>query len=342
MRRGIDRISKALSDSSDTWVLGFSGGKDSTALLLLFAVAASRVRKKRRVKVVYCDTGVEMPPARAFALDVLSKIKNREGFGSVEFESLVATPKVLDSYFYKLIGKGYPPPTNIFRWCTDKIRIRPVDRLVSRIVGGEKCVLSLGVRFGESSSRDGVLAKRRVKGEECVFSSSNSSAKYNFCPIHDYSVDEVWETIIKYEDVIGIRASSLLGLYRAASGECPLLADPMMPPCGAARFGCWTCTVVKRDKTAESLVIEGYPELLPLLEFRDWLSVLRNDSGQRWMHRRNGQAGPGPFKVSARRQILERLLQAEAEFGAQLISYGEVGAIMDAWEEDLRALGAAA
>jgi 3'-phosphoadenosine 5'-phosphosulfate sulfotransferase (PAPS reductase)/FAD synthetase len=43
----------------------------------------------------------------------------------------------------------------------------------------------------------------------------------------------------------------------ASNGECPIQIDTSTPSCGNSRFGCWTCTVVDRDKASEGLLASG-------------------------------------------------------------------------------------
>lgn len=331
MRRGLDRITSALSKQSEPWIIGFSGGKDSTAMLsLLIRSHIDGALPPKPIYILYCDTGVEIPPARDLTLRMLEVIRSK--YPSLA-RCVVAKPAVEDSFFVKIIGRGYPPPTNKFRWCTDKIRIRPVERAVSKF-GLTSYELLLGARLGESQARDKVLVARSTS-DEGYFNSANSHASRNFLPIYDYAVDEVWETIIQNEDVLGVHAAELLSLYHSASGECPLLSDPIMPPCGSARFGCWSCTVVSKDKTTESLISNGQENLRPLNDFRNWLNAIRAIPELRWPHRRNGALGLGPFTVGARKSILKKLRSAEKLSGHQLITDAEIHKIEELWAEDL-------
>lgn len=330
MNRGVDRILSALRKQAVPWVLGYSGGKDSSAVLvLLLRALRSRGFSNFPIKIVYCDTGVEIPPAQRLAKEVLSFVEINH---SDIVECCIAEPNLDDRFFVKVIGKGYVTPTNRFRWCTDKIRIRPVDRLISSFAFPKYEVL-LGARLGESHARDKMLSKRTTPNDG-YYKSANQGATRNFLPIFDYSVNDVWETIIENEAFMGVRASKLLGLYREAAGECPMVADPVVPPCGSARFGCWTCTVVSRDRTTESLVEHGYHSLAPLNAFRNWLSVVRDKEDWRWPNRRNGQPGLGPFTIFARRRVLARLQKAEIACGFQLIGANEVIRIRELWSCD--------
>lgn len=141
-------------------------------------------------------------------------------------------------------------------------------------------------------------------------------------------------------------------MYRnAGAGECPLVTDKSeAPSCGtsSSRFGCWTCTVIEKDKSAESFIESGYGDLEPLLEFRDWLKEIREDGSMRMATRRNGKLNfvadgrliPGPFTLDARRQILDKLVAMQEEVSLALISDDEISAIKKIWAEDLSNLSA--
>ena len=70
-------------DTNRPWIIGFSGGKDSTVLLMLVWIALQRIRQempfpfqlKRKVYVVCNDTMVENPIIANYVEDVLVKIQ---------------------------------------------------------------------------------------------------------------------------------------------------------------------------------------------------------------------------------------------------------------------------
>ena len=112
-----------------------------------------------------------------------------------------------------------------------------------------------------------------------------------------------------------------------ADGECPLVIDTTTPSCGSSRFGCWTCTVVQRDRSMEAMIENGQTWMQPMLDFRDWLSSTQDPAKKkniREHRRRTGriQYGEkdgkkkiiwGPYKLKVRQDILKRLLKAQTE-----------------------------
>src|SRR4051812_40615754 len=75
--RATVRIAEAYAADHDPWIVGYSGGKDSTALLkLVFQGLLRSPSHHKGVTVIYCDTGVEIPVASALAKTVLEGIRN--------------------------------------------------------------------------------------------------------------------------------------------------------------------------------------------------------------------------------------------------------------------------
>ena len=131
---------------------------------------------------------------------------------------------------------------------------------------------------------------------------------------------------------------ALVKLYRdAVGGECPVVIDPdAQPSCGSSsiRFGCWTCTVVDKDKSFRSHVENGFEHLIPMAEFRDWLKVFCYEPSNRMAERRNGAPGPGPLTFEARKTVLDRLLSLQSAVRKPLISQSEVEIIERIWSQD--------
>lgn len=259
----------------------------------------------------------------------------------------ITTPDIAQTFWVLLIGKGYPSPNQQMRWCTDRLKIQPTSRFIrDQVAENGAAIILLGVRKDESSAR-----RRRIEGYENQRESrlnphNDLAGTYIYRPIVDLTTDEVWELLASHPPAWGGDNSRLIKLYRdAAGGECPIvLSQEDAPGCGtnSSRFGCWTCTVVEKDKSLQGFVDSGNVQYAPLIEFRDWLRIIRNDRSLRQGRRRsgkitvaNGRLVPGPFTISARQMILERLQATEAAYGARLISDAEIETIQRIWAEDL-------
>jgi DNA sulfur modification protein DndC len=333
----ISCIQEEYQSSPHPWHIGFSGGKDSSTILKLTFLALMKLRDHDKdVKVLYCDTGVDIPIFRSLVEKTLNLVEQEAKLYNIPIKTEIAVPITQDRYFAKVIGKGYPPPTNKFRWCTDRLRIKPISRILQTTSSGANVVL-LGIRKGESLERDKTISKHET-GKDYYYRQSSNASTIIFAPIINYSTEDVWATIAYNPIPKSIDAVELMTLYRHSSGECPIIKDPKGSPCGKGRFGCWTCTVVRKDKAVQSLVEEGYTQLEPLLSFRNWLIQIRDNPAYREKKRRNGQNGPGPFTVKARKEIFFKLLEAEQLSGYKLLTQEEIVFIKECWEKDEESL----
>jgi len=330
----IDLIQSEYQRSNAPWIIGFSGGKDSSAVLMLTFLAAMKCKTpQREIYIVYCDTGVDIPIINDLVTKTLSNIQIEAKEKRIPLSVRVVSPPVKDKYFAKVIGNGYPPPTNIFRWCTDRLRINPVKAFLDSL-GGQERVILLGIRKSESVHRDNVISQYETGKQYYYRQEGSLSTTRIFAPIIDYSTEDVWATLAYNPVPYSIDAPKLMALYKQASGECPLIRDPKGTPCGSGRFGCWTCTVVRKDKSITSLVGEGYTQLEPLLDFRNWLFVVRDDLSYRLSKRRNGTNGPGPFTLEARKEILAKLIEAQRLSGYTLIDQPQLDYIDEYWRNE--------
>ena len=345
-------------DSDRPWIIGFSGGKDSTVLLTLVWMALVKLKNtipdykfKRKVYVVCNDTLVENPVITEYVFEVLSYIEKAALAQGLPVFVKQTTPKLEETFWINVIGKGYPVPNNSFRWCTDKLKIRPTSSFLREQIDeqGEAVVL-LGTRYSESASRERSMKKHEVKNQR--LSPHNVSPNtMTYAPIKNLLVGEVWFLINTFPSPWGFDNSLLFQIYSDATAddyECPtVVTTKEHKSCGQSRFGCWTCTVVNKDKSMSALIDNGKNWLLPLLKFRDELQNERNISSNRMPTRRNGQdavneegMNQGNYTPEYRYNLLKRLLEAQKEVQKErpklnLISHQELIAIQVIWNRDL-------
>jgi DNA sulfur modification protein DndC len=329
--KALSRITSAYLNDPEPWVVGYSGGKDSTAVVKLIFQSLIRLKRARKpVTVIYCDTGVEVPLASALARQALNDLELESAKHDLPISVRVLSPPAHESYWVKVIGRGYPPPTDKFRWCTDLLRIDPVTRFLESEDAGSATVI-LGVRESESATRSLTLAENQTS-DRFWRTQRGKQDRRLFMPILDYSIMDVWRVNLMLDLPHSLRAEQVADLYADASGECPTVRDVKGAPCGKARFGCWTCTVAKNGTTLRNLIASGHTDLEPLLEFRLWLERDRNNPRFRRTRRRNGMPGPGPMTLPWRRLALKKLLKAEGLSKLPLISTDELKAIRNEWQ----------
>ena len=145
-----------------------------------------------------------------------------------------------------MIGKGYPAPSNTFRWCTDRLKIKECKHLHQR--------QGLRTRRG----RNGTWKQKGRKqyqstGHEqsCNQGKSSLTPQHASTGIHILTVTRLYYggcmelSFAKYTtNPWGGNNRDLLAMYRDAdAAECPLVIDTSTASCGNSRFGCWVCTV---------------------------------------------------------------------------------------------------
>lgn len=308
------------------WVVGYSGGKDSTAVLQLVWMMLSRLPQEQRHKpihVISTDTLVENPVVAGWVSTSLATMKAAAEEQQLPIQPHRLTPEVDSTFWVNLIGRGYPAPRPKFRWCTERLKIKPANAFVRKVVreNGE-AILVLGTRKAESSVRRARMERTeaaRIREKLSPNESLPNSLIYS--PIEDWSNDDVWLFLMQSENPWGYDNRDLLSMYRGASAdnECPLVVDTSTPSCGDSRFGCWVCTLVEKDKSMSAMIQNDEEKewMIPLLELRDALDIA-DDRHLRDFRRMTGQvqlfhdrAIPGPYTAEARRDWLRRLLEAQ-------------------------------
>lgn len=312
------------------WVIGYSGGKDSTLTTMLVIEAISRLPKFQRGKKIYIlstDTMVENPLIRNYIernIQLINEYSNRKEINVI---AKILKPNLNETFWTLLLGKGYPSPRQKFRWCTHRMKIKPMDEFIDKIVkeNGTSVIVVLGVRSAESNSRKQSIENHSVVGKILKKHTTNSNA-FVYAPIEILSNDDVWACLMNSISPWGFDNNLLLSLYRDASdeSECPIQQDVNAPSCGQSRFGCWVCTVVSKDKSLTGFIQNEYDELRPLLKFRNHLTEIRDQAEYRQNYRMNGsiyflgdakdRRGLGPFSVEGRKKLFRELLLTEVSF----------------------------
>lgn len=354
------------------WVIGYSGGKDSSAVLTLIYLALLGLPPEMRHKdvfVVSSDTLVETPVVVDLIIRTMEQIEKGAKRDKLPITSHPVVPKTHETFWVNLLGKGYPAPTRSFRWCTERMKINPVsDFIKDKVSQFEEVIVVLGSRSSESASRAQVIAKHKIDGSRLARHTTLANA-FIYTPIDTWDVEDVWkllrgafkyasDDVEEWENPWGGNNRPLWTLYMDSSGqgECPLVIDDSTPSCGNSRFGCWTCTVVTKDRAMESLIQNGEDWMLPLLKFRNQLA-LTTDPAQKDTYRnykrRTGKVSyqyakegediasdrkhvPGPYWLKYRQQWLRELLGMEKELNEQghsitLITEPELHAIRQQW-----------
>lgn len=344
------------------WIIGYSGGKDSTAVLQLIVLALRELSPAERTKWVYVistDTMVENPIVAGWVKSSLQRLGILGQTEELNLEAHRLMPAVDNSFWVNLIGRGYPAPRPKFRWCTERLKIDPVTEFIGKVVKNHReAIIVLGTRKAESAARAQVmnrLDKRSNRDRLRPHDALPNASVYS--PIESWSNDDVWMFLMQVQNPWGHSNEDLMSMYRGATadGECPLVVDGSTPSCGDSRFGCWVCTMVDKDRSMMAMIQNDQEKewMLPLLKLRDELIPRDEEGFAADRHLRdfrrmggavtlmaNGEPIPGPYTQAVRETWLRKLLAAQRSIAdaappdmqdLELISIDEMRAIRRLW-----------
>jgi len=332
-----EEIKEIYKSDDIPWVIGYSGGKDSSATLQLIWLALKELSVSELSKSVHAistDTLVENPIVASWVNHSLSSIDNTAQEHGLPIKPHKLTPSIEDSFWVNLIGRGYPAPRQKFRWCTERLKIKPSNNFIRETVreNGE-VILVLGTRKAESQARARNMEKHaRGRARERLTENASLPNSLVYTPIEDWTDDDVWMFLMREENPWGVDNKELMSMYRGATedGDCPLVVDTSTPSCGNSRFGCWVCTLVDEDKSMGAMIRNDEEKewMLPLLELRNEFDFRSEEARIKDRERRDfrrsgghltyyknvndeGQLVPGPYTQEARLYWLRRLLETQ-------------------------------
>ena len=289
---------------------------------------------------------VENPIIATYVDEVLKKIEIKAREEDLPIFVRKTVPKLEDSFWVNVIGKGYPVPNTAFRWCTEKLKIKPTARfIIDQVDECGEAIILIGTRKAESATRARSIKKHEIHGKRLTNHTILKNT-YVYAPIKELMLEEVWYIVNAIPSPWGFDNSILFNIYRDASAddyECPtVVTDKSHGSCGQSRFGCWTCTVVKDDKSMRSLIQNGREWMKPLYDFRLQLDQERNIIDNRMPFRRDGRKAVndmGAYVFRYRASILERLLKIQYNLQQKdpeikLITDQELIAIQVNWYRD--------
>ncbi|HLT42749.1 MAG TPA: phosphoadenosine phosphosulfate reductase family protein [Sphingobacteriaceae bacterium] len=188
-------------------VVTYSGGKDSTLMLLLLWEMLSELPASMRTQTVHLissDTGVETPDMADYQMRALRNIESAAKSNCIPIDVTLVKPSLKQSFFYKNLGRGtlISTPKTRHRWCTYSLKISPTQEKLKELIArapitfdSEKqhqLILMLGARNEESARRRASIAKYEIS--EKSYFSRHSDFKEILCysPLKFVTADELW------------------------------------------------------------------------------------------------------------------------------------------------------
>lgn len=345
-----EKVARAKSAISEVFAAGhpvavaWSGGKDSTIMLYLVLEVARERRLAglplTKILVTHASTQVDNPAYEQVTTSELALIRIYAAVHDLPLRVDVAVPALNDTWAVRIIsGRALPTFANsASRDCSVVLKLLPQQRQRKAamkelgLVGTP--VVMVGTRFDESDSR---RSRMMLRGESdsaiWVQKVRNDLGKLvkeelRLSPICFFSQEDVW--VILAELQTGKRksytnAEAIWEAYRdGGNTSCAVVSDDVMKAnakaCGA-RFGCWSCTAVGRDKSLEAMIEsdEKYAYMRGLNRLQRFMVDTQYDMSRRhWIGRsiqKDGYlaVGPDAYSPAMQRDMLRFALTLDRD-----------------------------
>jgi DNA sulfur modification protein DndC len=301
----------------DHWAIAWSMGKDSTTVLTLVvqAITTGQVSPPKSLTVLCADTRLELIPLWIAAQGIIEKLR------TLGIEVRVVMAPLDDRFFVYMLGRGVPPPSNRFRWCTGQMKVEPMKAALKQLHSeiGQKILMLTGVRQGESAIRDGRIAMSCSRdGAECGQGWYQTGLANDMCstlaPILHWRVCGVWDWLKVFAPMPAYGGWPTAILADAYGGD---EAEEIN-----ARTGCIGCPLASKDKALEAVVVlPDWHYLRPLLRLKPLYRLMKKAT---YRLRKDGERNKdgklaknqqrmGPLTLDARLFFLEEVLKIQAE-----------------------------
>lgn len=320
------------------WAIAYSGGKDSTALVaaVVHLIETGRVQSPESLTVLMSDTRMELPPLFTTAMQIIAELNSRG------ISTRIVLPAMDDRFFVYMFGRGVPPPSNTFRWCTPQLKIEPMVAALKELRDsyGQKFLMLTGVRIGESAARDSRIALACGKnnsecGQGWFQEATPESVADTLAPLLHWRLCHVWDWLTGLHELTphGFSTSFVAQVY----GQDENLETH-------ARTGCVGCNLASRDFALEEIIRRPqWARYQPLMELRPLYAELKRPHNRL---RKDGTettidgslvANPcrmGPLTFEARRIGLARVKDIQQRAGVDLINAAEECRILELIEAE--------
>lgn len=330
----------------DYWCVAYSGGKDSSATvsLVVWAIKNGLVPAPKKLHVLYADTRQELPPLQRIASRLLADLNTNESF----VEAQAVLPEMDKRFYVYMLGRGVPPPSNTFRWCTESLKIKPMESALQATyeAAGQKLLQITGVRLGESAARDERIAiSCNSKSGECgqgwFQTRPSGHVADTLAPLLTWRQCFVWDWL--YFAHADYYMERVLKFDKPGHGYDYLSDIAVAYGDDDARTGCIGCNLASKDVALENLVKEPiYTRLSPLMEIKSIFAELKRPKNRlrkaepgitkAGNYAKNAQR-LGPLTMQAREWGLGRILDIQQRAGVDLINVDEESRIHELWQE---------
>lgn len=326
----------AVATAYEHWIFAFSGGKDSATVVtvVITAMEMGILPPPKSITVMYADTRAELPPVQTAARAVMARLR---AMGITVAE---VCAELDDRFFVYMFGRGVPPPSNTFRWCTPQIKVEPMTAAIrAHLAGLEGRALTLtGVRRGESDARDKrINLSCSRNGAECgqgwLQTDLPGELSDTFAPIDHWTLCNVWDWLKIFAPWPEFGAWPTAMIADGYGDEEDM------------RTGCIGCNLIAHDGAlAAVLKLPNWDHLAPALGLKRLYLELKKERHRKrqpgFQYRKDGtlqknQQRMGPLTFEARLMGLDRVLGIQRDINHAADLLGREGIVLiDAEEED--------
>jgi len=260
----------------DHWAICFSGGKDSATVVsvVIWLIESGMVKAPKSLTVLMSDTRMELPPLFTTAMTIMHEVRARG------HKAEMVWPVMEDRFFVYMLGRGVPPPSNTFRWCTAQLKIEPMVAALKNLRDqyGQKFLMLTGVRIGESAVRDARIALSCGKnnsecGQGWFQEATPEAVADTLAPVLHWRLCQVWDWLTGLTPdgmEHGFSTSRIAEVY----GQDENLETH-------ARTGCVGCNLASRDFALESIIRRPqWASYAPLMELRPLYAELKKPANR--------------------------------------------------------------
>lgn len=318
---------KEYGSRHEHWAAAWSWGKDSTTVVTLVTqlINTGQIPAPKSFTIFAADTRMELIPLWLSAQIIKKQLEER----GVKVK--IVTAPIDDRFLVYILGRGVPPPSNTFRWCTGQIKVEPMEVAVKDFIQerNEKVLMLTGVRLGESAVRDQRINTSCSKdGGECGQGWYQTGLQNDLCstlaPILHWRVCNVWDWLKIFAP-----------MQKHGGWNTTLLADAYGGDEAEeinARTGCLGCPLVEKDKSLDTILKNPKWEYLKPLkrlkvlyrEMRFPKHRLRKNGNE---YKKDGslaknQYRMGPLTLEARKYFLTEILLIQEQVNQNAIECG--------------------
>jgi len=308
------------------WAIAWSMGKDSTAVLTLTVqlILSGQVKAPESLTVLCADTRMELIPLWLAGQKIIQKLQ------SINIPVEIVMAPIDKRFFVYMLGRGIPPPSNTFRWCTGQMKVDPMEKSLEDLHAkiGEKILMLTGVRQGESAIRDNrIIMSCSKDGAECGQGWYQTGLENDMCstlaPILHWRVCSVWDWLKIFAPTEKYGSWPTAILADAYGGD---EAEEIN-----ARTGCIGCPLASKDKALNAVVnMPQWEYLKPLMELKP---LYREMKMAKYRLRKNGeikkdgslgknQQRLGPMKLESRMFFLSKILDIQKRVNESAVDQG--------------------